>query len=361
MGLYFTDSQISLLIEFLKTNSPSGFEYQMVKTLEKSIEPFCKIESDHIGNFYMYTGTKGGLRVMITAHSDEVGFQIVHIDKNGYAFIRSIATVDPQTIPGSRVIALSKKGEVLGVIGKSSPHVIDSKEREKVPHLCDMWVDFGFCSDKEAENYIEIGDYITLYSEPSITNNGKRIISKSLDNKISVFILAEVIRRLSNINTPLEIIGVATAQEELGSRGAYIAANRIKPDIAICLDVGIATDIPTMSIQNYGTFEMGKGVGIIRNANNNVVLTDVIINCAKKNNILYQKIIGHKPNGGTETSVIQMAKDGIATANISIPNRYMHSFVEMCDLKDVETAIELLFAVINDLKTYKKDDFNLFM
>lgn len=361
MGTYFSDSQIEFLIDLLSTNTPSGYEYQMAKVLDKSMSNYCSIGTDHIGNFYMATGTKGGLKILITAHADEVGFQIVHIDKNGFAYIRSVANVDPQTVPGNRVIAISKEGEILGVIGKNSPHVIDGKEREKVPHLCDMWVDFGFSSDKEATKYIEVGDYVTLYSKPTITNNGKRIVSKSLDNKICVFALSEIIKRISKKALPIEVIGVATAQEELGSRGAFVAANNIKPDIALCMDVGIATDIPSMSIQNYGLFELGKGAGIVRNANNNEVLTNIIINNAIKNGIPYQKIIGHKPNGGTESAIIQMAQEGIATANISIPNRYMHSLVEMCDLHDVESAIELIISTITDLSSSKKEDFNLYL
>lgn len=350
-------NQISFLKDILKTNSPSGFEGQLVSLLNERMDGFCEMEVDTIGNLYMWANSGKDYRtIMITAHADEVGFQVTHIDKEGFVYFRAVASVDPQTIPGSEVVALTKNGELLGVVGKKSPHVLESKERDKLLSIQDLWIDFGFESDEEAKQHIECGDYITLYSEPKITCNGKRITSKGLDNKISVFILAEVIKELSKRSLPINIVGVATAQEELGCRGSIVAANRVKPDFAFVLDVGIATDIPNMSQQKYGIFELGKGVGIIRNADNNETLTNTLIEVAKKNNIPYQKTIGYRPTGGTESAMIQLAKDRIATANISIPNRYMHSLVEMCDFRDVESAIGLLVAEIVFLgKNAKKD------
>lgn len=354
--------QISFLKEILRTNSPSGCERQAVECMKNQVSPYCRTETDSIGNLYMYAGCGGddSLKVMITAHADEVGFQVAHIDKNGFVYFRAVASVDPQTIPGSEVVALTKNGDLHGVIGKKSPHVLEGKERDKQLTIQDLWIDFGFESEDEATQYIECGDYITLASEPKITCNGNRITSKALDNKISVFILAEVIKELSKKNIPLNIIGVATAQEELGCRGSIVAANRVKPDIAFILDVGIATDIPNMSKQKYGTLDLGKGVGIIRNADNNEVLTKALIEVAKEKNIPYQKTIGFRPTGGTESSMIQLAKEGIATANISIPNRYMHSLVEMCDLRDVESAIDLMVTEVETLTTYNKQKFELY-
>lgn len=348
--------QISFLNEILKTSSPSGCEGELVSLLRERMMNYCKIETDTIGNLYMWIKGKQSQTIMITAHADEVGFQVTHIDKEGFVYFRSVATPDYQTITGSEVVALTNNGKLVGVIGKKSPHVLEKKESDILLNIHDMWIDFGFESEEEATQHIECGDYITLYSEPKITCNGKRIISKALDNKISVFILAEVIKELSKKKLSFNIVGVATAQEELGCRGSIVAANRIKPDVAFILDVGIATDIPNMTKQKYGAFELGKGVGIIRNADNNAALVQTLIDVALENEILYQKTIGLYPTGGTEAATIQLAKDGIATANISIPNRYMHSLVEMCDLRDVEGAIDLLVKEINSSK-YFKDNF----
>ena len=340
-----TESQLDFLMEILGTISPSGCEGELISLLQKRLYDYCEFETDSIGNLYMWISKAYQAPIiMITAHADEVGFQVTHIDKNGFVFFRAVASPDAQTIPGSEVVALTKTGKLFGVIGKKSPHVLESKERDKALNIYDLWIDFGFDSEEEAVQHIECGDYIALFSTPKITCNRKRITSKALDNKISVFILAEVIKNLSKKNLPLNIVGVATAQEELGCRGSIVAANRIKPDVAFIIDVGIATDIPNMSKQKYGTFELGKGVGLIRNADNNENLINMLTKVARENDIPYQKTIGYRPTGGTESAAIQLAKDGIATANLSIPNRYMHSLVEMCDLRDVESAIALLEA-----------------
>lgn len=352
--------QMELLFALLNTNSPSGCERQIVQTLENFMSGYCEIKTDVIGNLYLKTGSDLGPKVMISAHSDEVGMQVVHIDKTGFVYVRNVAGIDKQTVPGSAVVALTKFGEIKGVVGKKSPHVMDGKDKELCPNICDLWIDFGFESDKETLKYIECGDYITLDSTPRITPNGKRIISKALDNKIGVFILAEVIREASKLSLPISVVGVATAQEEIGCRGGFIAANNIKPDVAICIDVGIATDIPKMSRQLYGDLELGKGVGIIQNANNNEILVGTILDTARTYNIPVQKTIGHRPSGGTEASLIQLSNKGVATANISIPNRYMHSLVEMCDLVDVRFAIDLLLAELKTLSNMSSKDFNLF-
>lgn len=338
-----TKLQLDFLMEILETSSPSGCEMELISLLQTRMSNYCKLTTDPIGNLYMYVSKADyAPLIMITAHADEVGFQVTHIDKDGFVYFRAVASPDIQTIPGSHVVALTKNGKLFGVIGKKSSHVIEGKERDKTPNIQDLWIDFGFESKEEAEQNIDCGDYITLYSAPRISNNGKRIVSKALDNKVGVFILSEVIKRLDDKNLPLNIVGVATTQEELGCRGCIVAANRIKPEMAFILDVGIATDIPNMPKQKYGTFEIGKGVGIIRNADNNEGLVNTLIDVAAKNDIPCQKTIGHRLTGGTESAIIQLAKDGIITANLSIPNRYMHSLVEMCDLRDIESAIDLI-------------------
>ena len=259
----FDTSQLSFLSKLLQTHSPSGCEGQIVRFLDRYISEYCNTKTDAIGNLYMEVGHNEGLRIMISAHCDEVGLQVVYIDRNGYIYARNVASIDKQTIPGNVVVAITQYGEIEGVIGKKSPHVIDSKDKEQIPNICDLWIDFGFDSKEEAYQYIQCGDYLVLSSTPRITKNGKRIISKALDNKIGVFILAEVIKNLSKSSLPFSVVGVATTQEEIGCRGAFVAANRIKPDIAFCLDVGIVTDIPSMSNQHYGEFSLGKGVGLI--------------------------------------------------------------------------------------------------
>lgn len=355
------EEQLSLLNEILNTKSPSGCESQIVRLLQKHLAAYCKTETDTIGNLYMFASEQqSGLKIMITAHADEVGFQVTHINNNGFIFFRGVASADLQTIPGSEVTILTKNGEINGVIGKKSPHVIEGKDKDKIPHLEDLWIDCGFSSSEEAGCYVTQGDYITLKSNAQFTINKKRVISKALDNKVSVFVLVEAIKRLTKREVPVCVVGVATTQEEIGCRGSVVAANKIKPDVCICLDVGIATDIPNMNFQQYGRFELGKGVGIIHNADNNEQLVQSLISTAKKEGLIYQETIGYRPTGGTEASSVRLASQGVVTANLSIPNRYMHSSVEMCDLNDIEQTIELLTKEIETLCTISREQFNLY-
>lgn len=360
MSHVLTDEQLSILKELLLTNSPSGCEKQTIQFLNRQLSPACDTFTDALGNLYIRHGNSHGLKVMVTAHADEVGFQVVFIDKNGFVYARLIAGVDAQTIPGSVVVSVNSQISITGVIGKKSPHVLEGDEKKSLPKIWDLWIDFGFDSDAEAGQYIKCGDYLVLQSSLYTSINGNKIISKALDNKIGLFIMLEVFRRLSGTSLPIDLTGVATVQEELGSRGAFVAANRVKPDIAICLDVGVATDIPSMQNQRFGSFELGKGPGLVYNADNNELLVKSLIKTAERESIPYQQTTGFRPSGGTELYMVRMADLGIATANISIPNRYMHSLVEMCDLSDVASAIELLYAELFELSTYNKDDFCLF-
>lgn len=357
-----TSEQILSIKEILSTHSPSGYEQQAVEWMRRQVSSYCRTDTDSMGNFYMYVGSEyeNSLKVMITAHADEVGFQIIDIDKKGYVYVRKVGGADSQTIPGTAVVAITKRGEIEGVFGKKPPHILSGMERDKTPGLSDIWVDFGFDSQKEALEYINYGDYITAKSSQFITNNGKKIISKALDNKISLFILEEVVKYISCNNLPIQVVGVATAQEELGCRGSIVATWKVTPDIAFCLDVGIATDTPTISKQKFGTLKLGQGVGIIKNADNNELLTEALINTANINCLPYQITTGSQPTGGTETSRIQLMMKGIPTANIAIPCRYMHSSVEMCDLRDVECGILLLQAEIENLSRSNNHNFNLF-
>ena len=357
-----TAQQKEFLMELLGTHSPSGCEKQAVECMRKHLSPYCCMETDSIGNLYMYAGNgdKDSLKVMITAHADEVGYQITDIDDKGFVYVRKVAGLDSQTVPGTSVVALAKHGEIEGVFGKKPPHVMNGKEREKVLEPEDLWLDFGFESKEEALKNLDYGDYVTAQSHAFFTPNGNRIVSKALDNKISLFILAEVLKHVSQQDLPIQVVGVATAQEELGCRGSVVAANKVNPDVAFCLDVGIATDTPKMSTQQFGNFKLGNGVGIIRNADNNESLTQTLIHAAEANNIPFQYTTGYRPTGGTESSIVQLALNGIPTANLSIPNRYMHSTVEMCDLRDVEGAIGVLEKVVDVLRECKKEDFNMY-
>ncbi len=155
-GRNISDEQIDFLYQLLRTNSPSGFEQQIVHVLREQLSSYCNTYTDNIGNFYMQlkNSDNNGLKVMLTAHADEVGLQVVYIDKSGFVYARNVAGIDKQTLPGNKVTAITNKGEIMGVIGKKSPHILASKDKDIAPNICDLWIDFGFESIEEAQRYI---------------------------------------------------------------------------------------------------------------------------------------------------------------------------------------------------------------
>lgn len=354
------EHKYTLLSQLLDTNTPSGYEKDLIERLQVSMSKHCQMETDVMGNLYMRVSENGGLKIMLSAHCDEIGFQVVGINNMGYLYIRDIGGVDRHILLGSEVSIITKNGVIDGVVGKKSIHVLTEKDINQNIDTKNVWIDIGATSDIEVKESVSIGDYVTLKNNFRITSNGKRVISKGLDDKIGVYIISEVLKRLNGADLPLSIVGVATTQEEIGCRGSGVATHKVSPDIAITVDVGVATDIPNMGDVSCGNFLLGKGPGVCLSAENNQILCDLIRNVASKNNIPYQDSLGFRYVGGNESTKIQVSKDGVVTAHISIPNRYMHTAVEMCDLSDVENAIDLICHTVCTLSSYKKEAFNLF-
>jgi endoglucanase len=170
-----------------------------------------------------------------------------------------------------------------------------------------------------------------------------------MDDKIGAFVVAETLRNLSKRKLNVAVYGVGTVQEELGLRGVTTSSFGIDPDVGFAIDVGFTTDLPDMPKKLLGDIELGKGPELNRSADNNEVLGRRMRALAKKKKITYQESPGHRASGGTDTAVMQLTRSGVATALISIPNRYMHTQVEICDLRDVEGAIKLLTETIAGL------------
>jgi endoglucanase len=203
---------------------------------------------------------------------------------------------------------------------------------------------------KEAEKLVTIGDPVAFRSNCEFLGKN-RVKSKGLDDKIGAFVIAEALRELSSKKINVGVYAVGTVQEELGLRGAATSAFGINPNVGIAVDVGFATDLPDIDKKELGEGVMGKGPFIERNADNNPVLGRVIRKIAAKHKIPVQEKAGFRASGGTDTARIQLTRSGVATALISIPNRYMHTPVEMCDLRDVEAAIKLIVETVVSLKS----------
>ncbi len=340
----FSEKELNFLNDLLDTVSPSGAEQETTKAVYNYLKDLCALEYDLVGNLYAYKKDLVTDGLVITAHTDEVGFQITKITDAGMIYVRRLGGLDRQTMPGTMLCIANKPREIVGVFGKSSPHVQPELEKAKVIELDSLWVDFGFSNKTEAMTYVNIGDYMGVVPNHRFDIGMRSCISKGLDNKISVFILAVTIARLiQKDGLPNDFTAVFTVQEEIGCRGALIACQRLRPRKCICLDVGIATDIPSMKNQTtISDFNLHEGFGLCVTPDNDSAFVKQLASIADMEAIPYQYTTCYRPAAGTETSRIQLIGNGVSTAHMSLPNRYMHSAVEMCSLQDSASAIKFL-------------------
>jgi len=282
--------------------------------------------------------------VMLAGHVDQIGLMVKHITKEGYLYFASIGGIDAGTMPAQRVIIHGRKGPVRGVLGRTAIHLTDADDRKKVVPLDKLWIDIGVASKKDAEKVVAVGDPVT-FDAPMIHLTDDVVASAAFDDKVGAFVVAETMRLLSRKRLKVTVYGVSTVQEELGLRGARTSAFGIDPHAGIAVDVDHATDYPGASKAKAGDVTVGKGPTVTRGANVNRVLGEMILAAAKKGKIPVQ-IAGEPRATGTDANAIQISRSGVAAALIGIPNRYMHTTVEVVSLADLDNAAKLIAATI---------------
>lgn len=332
------------LNKLLNTIGVSGFESEVCQLYTDYVkEDVDSISVDTMGNAIAKSkGTDPSApTIMIEAHADEIGFQVLHIGESGYIYIRRNGGIDEQCLPGSQVIIQTQDGgRLYGVIGKKPIHLQKSEERKSTVEIYHLWVDTGLPAN-EVKKRVPIASPVSF--APNMIKLGEhRISSRSLDNKLGLFVVSQVIKNVSAQRHQADIYGVATVQEEVGSRGVVTAGYHINPDIAITVDLDFATDVPDCMPSRYGLVSLGGGVVIPKNADSNLSLSHQMEELAKQNNIPYQVSARPYATGGTNTSRLQLSRSGIKTISLGIPCRYMHTPVEVCDLRDVASVISLL-------------------
>ena len=343
-------TSMKFLEQLLNSCSPSGYEMEAAKVFKAYMDKFAhKVEQDVMGNTIGILNPEAEFKVMLAGHYDEIGFQIVHISEEGLLYFRNNGGIDKLNVPSSEVVILTAKGHLRGVIGKKPIHLLKPSEREQAVDLSDMWIDIGVESKAEAQKLVEIGDPVTMCPNYRLLNDN-RVMSKGMDDKIGAFVVAEVLRILSKRKINVGVYAVGTVQEEVGLRGSRTCAYRVDPQVGFAVDVGFATDLPDIPKKQLGDIRLGAGPELTRNADNNVVLGRIVRKAAKKFKLPYQETASHSATGGTDTASIQMTRAGVASCLVSIPNRYMHSAVEICDLRDVEAAINIIAESIASLK-----------
>lgn len=342
----FNSESLNFLEDFMMTSSPSGYEMEAGRLFRSYLAECCdEVKADVLGNSIAVLNPGAKTRVMLAGHYDEIGFQVVYISDDGLVYFRPNGGIDKLNVPSSEVEILTAAGRIPGVIGKKPIHLLKEAERGKALELSDMWIDIGAESKEEAAALVKVGDPIAMRSNFGFLGKN-RFSSKGTDDKIGAFIVAETMKALSKRKLNVAVYGVGTVQEEVGCRGVETAAYAIDPQIGIALDVGFATDLPDIPKKQLGDVTLGAGPILTRSCDNNIEFGKLLRKAADANNIPYQESAAHRATGGTDTAHLQLTRGGVATALISIPNRYMHSQVEMCDLRDAEGAVQILTETI---------------
>jgi len=340
---------VPLLASICETAGAPGFE-QRVRTLviEQLKDVVDEYSIDNMGNLTtIIRGKSSDKKVMIAAHMDEIGFIVTHIDDHGFVRFHTLGGFDPKTLTAQRVIIHGKK-DLIGVMGSKPIHVMTAAERTKVPKTTDYFIDLGM-PKAEVMKFISVGDSITRQRE--LIEMGDCVNCKSIDNRVSVFILIETLKQLKNC--PYDVYGVFTVQEEVGIRGAQVATLAIQPDFGFGLDTTIAYDVPGASAHEKIT-ELGKGAAIKIMDSQTICdyrMVRYMKELAENKNITTQVEI--LPAGGTDTMGIQRFTPGGSIAGaVSIPTRHIHQVIEMAHKEDILQSIDLLSACIENLDQY---------
>ncbi len=334
-SLAFLDSLVS-------TPSPSGFEQPVQRVIRDYVSPFADdITVDVNGNLTAALNPGGYPRVMLAGHCDQIGFMVQHLGEDGCIHFSSIGGIDAAIIPGERVVLHTRKGPLPGVIGRKPIHLQKPEERKgEAKDFSSLWIDIGASDKQEAESAVEIGDPITF--ELGLTHLlGDRVAAPGLDDKVGAFAVMEALRLLAKRKPKCAIFAVSTVQEELGIRGARTSAYALDPQAAIAVDVTFATDHPHVEKSLIGDLRLGKGPVIAKGPNINPVLHGLLVQAATKKKLDWQPEAVSRATG-TDANVIQISRAGVAAGLVSVPNRYMHTAVEVISLADLEHTAELL-------------------
>lgn len=345
---------IPLLKEICEVPGVPGHEQKVRELVSRELKGVVdKLSVDNMGNLIaLKKGKSSAKKVMAAAHMDEIGFIIHHIDDNGFLRFHPLGGFDPKTLTAQRVVVHGKK-PVVGVMGTKPIHLMTPEERGKPLQLTDYFIDLGM-KKKEVEKLISIGNVVTR--ERELIEMGDCVNCKSIDNRVAVFILIETLKELKGKNIPFDFYGAFTVQEEVGIRGAQVAAHHIDPFFSFCIDTTIAFDTPGAKPEERVT-QLGEGVGI-KIMDSSAICDYRMVRYMKeqadKAKIKWQPEI--LPAGGTDTAGMQrMATYGTIAGAVSIPTRHIHSVIEMAHKGDIKGNVDLLKVCVSNLDKYDWD------
>ena len=350
---------LQFLETLVNTPSPSGHESRGLRVWMDYVGQYAdETYSDAYGNCVAVLNKGGGPRLMLAGHADEIGMTVNFIDDDGYVYVRRLGGTNPAITKAQRVTIHSRKGPVKGVVGSVAPHLMRTETgAPKVPKIHEVFVDIGVGSRKAAEKLIRVGDPITLNDQFELLR-GDLVVARAFDNRVGTWAVAETLRLLQSGKAKLnaEVCAVANTMEEVGLFGARQIAYSLHPDIALVMDVTHATDYPTVDKRQHGDIKVGQGPTVTHGNCNHPEVIKRVEQVAKrlKINLQHEAI---SSTSGTDTDAVFWTRGGIPSGLISLPNRYMHSPVEVVSLKDLEQIPQLMAGFAKSLK--KGDQFKV--
>jgi len=341
---------MKLLKQISETPGAPGYEKPIRDLVIKQVKPLAdEVEVDNMGNVTVLKKGRTRKKMMLAAHMDEIGFIVNHIDDNGFIRFIPLGGFDPKTLTSQRVIIHGKK-DLVGVMGSKPVHVMTDEEKKRAPKTEDYFIDLGM-KKEEVEQYVEVGNPITR--ERSFIEMGDCVNGKSLDNRISVYVLIEVLKAIQTVELPYDVYAVFTVQEEVGIRGAQVATQNIQPDFGIAVDTTIAFDVPG-SQPHEQVSRLGGGAAVKIMDSGTIAdyrMVEYIKKVARDKKISWQPELLAK--GGTDTAMVQrMTKSGSIAGAVSIPTRHIHQVIETIHKEDIESSIELIKNCLSEIDSY---------
>jgi len=345
------EASLKFLEALVNTPSPSGQEARGQRVWLNYVRDYAEETfSDAYGNCVAVLNKGGSPRLMLAAHADEIALTVNYIDKEGFVYVRKLGGVDAAITKAQRVVIHTRNGPVKGVVGNVAPHLTKDEENKKPPKIHELFIDIGVSRRRQAQKLVSVGDPVTLADQFELLRNDLAV-ARAFDNRIGTFAIAEALRLLSGDRRALkaEVCAVSNIMEEVGALGARQIAYSLKPDVALVVDVTHATDYPTVSQPQHGDVKIGKGPTVTHGGCNHPEVVARLESAAKKRKIKLQHE-AMSNTSGTDTDVIFWTRGGIPSGLISLPNRYMHSPVEVISLRDLEQIPEVLAAFALSLK-----------
>jgi putative aminopeptidase FrvX len=338
-----------VLRSLLTATGPSGYETAPAAVWRDAAGAFAEVTSDVMGSSWARVkGTGGGPTLAIVGHIDEIGLIVTHIDDDGFLRFTGVGGWDTQILVGQRVELTTRDGVVPGVIGKKPIHLLKDDDRKKVAEMKELHIDIGAKDGDEARSRVRIGDVAVISGEPVEFPN-ERAVSRSMDNRLGCYVAYEAARLVAEAGgAPGDVVAVAAVQEETTFGGSTTTAYSLRPDLAIIVDVTHATDAPGIDVNELGNHPFGSGPVIERGSNLNPKVFELLYETAEAEGIPFT-VAASARHTGTDADAFHLSRGGVPCGLIGLPLRYMHSPVEMVDLRDIDAAARLIAAAARRL------------